>query len=169
MSSYNINWNKSSGPPEVWKFWIWSIPRNICHPWPRWCCNQLCRISIFTSNLKQKNHIYCVLLVAQLIEAWAVNHAVGRSSPSWVKLTKILQQASNPKIAESFGSVSKLGGLMYHNIIVGTLKIQLCPLHIGQVLRLPGAVSPYVLLNAFFRTTLTVPEVVLRIGSPLTY
>ena len=107
--------------------------------------------------------------MAQLIEAWAVNHVVGRSSPSWVKLTKILQQASNPKIAESFGSVSKLGGLMYHNIIVGTLKIQLCPLHIGQVLRLPGAVSPYVLHNAFFRTTLTVPEVVLRIGSPLTY
>ena len=43
---------------------------------------------------------------------------------------------------------------------VDMLKIHLCPLHIGQVLRLSGAVSPGVLHNAFLRITLTVPEVV---------
>ena len=54
--------------------------------------------------------------VAQLEEAWTVNHAVGRSSPSWTKLTKSLQQASNPKkAAESFGSRPKLKGCVYHN------------------------------------------------------
>ena len=36
--------------------------------------------------------------VERLEEAWTVNHAVGRSSPSWVKLTKSLQQTSNPKL-----------------------------------------------------------------------
>ena len=92
--------------------------------------------------------------VAQLEEAWTVNHVVGRSSPSWVKLTKSLYQASNPKIAVSFG------GLVYHNNIVDTLKIYLCPSHIGHVLRLPGVVSPDVLHNASLRITLTVPEVV---------
>ena len=66
--------------------------------------------------------------VAQLEEAWTVNHAVGSSSPSWVKLTKSLQQAFNPKIAGSF--VFKLGGPVYplHNNIVGMLKIHLFPL-----------------------------------------
>ena len=53
--------------------------------------------------------------------------------------------AFNFKIAESFGSRPKLGGLVYHNNIVGTLKIHLCPSLIGQVLRLPGAVSLVVL------------------------
>ena len=38
----------------------------------------------------------------------------------WVKLTKSLQQASNPKIAGTFGSRPKLGGPVYHNNIVGT-------------------------------------------------
>ena len=98
--------------------------------------------------------------MAQLEEAWTVNHAVGRSSPSWVKLRKKLQQASNPKTAESFRSRLKLGGPVHHNNIVGTLKIHLCPLHIGHVLRLPGAVSPDVLRFAFLQITLTVPEVV---------
>ena len=74
--------------------------------------------------------------VAQLEEVWTVNREVGRSSPSWVKLTKSLQQAFNPKIAGFFGSRPKLGGPVYHNNIVGTLKIHLCPSHIGQVLRL---------------------------------
>ena len=32
MPSYNINWNKSSCPPEVLKFQIWMIPRDICPP-----------------------------------------------------------------------------------------------------------------------------------------
>ena len=49
---------------------------------------------------------------------------------------------------------------MYHNNTVGTLKIHLCPSHIGQVLRLPGSVSLNVLHNASLRVTLTVPEVV---------
>ena len=48
--------------------------------------------------------------MAQLEEAWTVNHAVGRSSPSCVKLTKRHQQAFNPKIAGSFESTPKLGG-----------------------------------------------------------
>ena len=98
--------------------------------------------------------------VAQLEEAWTVNHAVGRSTPNWVKLTKRLQQASNPKIAGSFGSRPKIGGPVYHNnIIVGTLRIHLCPSHIRHVLRLPGAVSPDVLRFASLRITLTIPEV----------
>ena len=85
---------------------------------------------------------------------------VGRLSLSWVKLTKSLQQASNPKIAGSFGSRPKLGGPVYHNNIVGTLKIHFCPSHVGQVLRLQGAVSPDVLHFASLQNTLTVPEVV---------
>ena len=36
---------------------------------------------------------------------------------------------------------------MYHNNIVGMLEIHLCPSHIKQVLRLPGAVSPDRLQN----------------------
>ena len=38
-----------------------------------------------------------ILGVVQFEEAWAVNHAVGRSSLSCAKLTKGLQQAINPK------------------------------------------------------------------------
>ena len=98
--------------------------------------------------------------MAQLEEAWTVNHAVGRSSPSWVKLTKSLQQASNLKIAGSFISRPKLAGPVYHNNIIGTLKIHLCSSHIGQVLRLPAAVSSDVLRFASLRITLTVPEAV---------
>ena len=49
---------------------------------------------------------------------------------------------------------------MYYNNIVGTLKLHFCLLLIGQVLRLPGAVSPDVLHNASLWITLTVPEVV---------
>ena len=78
--------------------------------------------------------------VAQLEEAWTVNRVVGGSSPSWVKLRKSLQQVFNYRISGSF--VSKLEGPVYRNNIVGTLMIYLCPSHIGQVLRLPGAVSP---------------------------
>ena len=48
---------------------------------------------------------------------------------------------------------------MYHNNIGGTLKIHLCPSHIGHVLRLPGAVSPDVLHFAPLWITLTVAEV----------
>ena len=47
---------------------------------------------------------------------------------------------------------------MHHNNIVGTLKIHLCPSHIEQVLRLPGAVSSDVSHNAFLRNTLAAPE-----------
>ena len=106
--------------------------------------------------------------MAQLVEAWTVNHVVGRSSPSWVNLTKILQQALNPKIAWSFGSRPKLEGSVYHNNIVGMLKIHLCPSHIGQVLRLSGAVSLDALHFESLRITLAVPEVVgTEIESPL--
>ena len=49
---------------------------------------------------------------------------------------------------------------MCHNIIVGTLKIQLYFLHIGQVFRLPGAVSLDVLRVTSLRITLTFSEVV---------
>ena len=49
---------------------------------------------------------------------------------------------------------------MYPNNIVVTLKIHLCPSHIGQVLRLSGAVSLDMLRFASLRITLTVPEVV---------
>ena len=98
--------------------------------------------------------------VAQLEEAWTVNHAIGRSSPSWVKLTKSLQQASNPKIAGFFGSRPKLGDLVYHNNIVGTLKVHFCPSHSGQVSMLPGAVSLDMLSFVSLWITLTVPEVV---------
>ena len=57
-------------------------------------------------------------------------------------MTKKLQQAFNPKIVESIELRPKLVGPVYHNnSIVSMLKIHLCPLHIGQVLRLPGAVS----------------------------
>ena len=49
---------------------------------------------------------------------------------------------------------------MYHNNIMGTLMIHLCLSHIGQVLRLPGAVSLYLLHNASLQITPTVPEVV---------
>ena len=91
--------------------------------------------------------------VVQLEEAWTVNHAGGRSSPSWTKLTKSLQQAFKPKIAGSFGSRPKPEGHMFPNNIVDTLKIHLCLSH-------TGAVSADVLHNAFVRITLTVPEVV---------
>ena len=98
--------------------------------------------------------------VAQLEEAWTVNHAVGSSSPSWVKLTKSLQQAFNPKIAGSFVSRPKHGGPVYRNNIVDTLKIHLCPSHIGQACRLPGAVSSDVLRFASLWIILTVAEMV---------
>ena len=65
--------------------------------------------------------------LAQSEAAWTVNHLVGRSSPSWAKFTKSLQQASNPKIAGSLRFRPKLGGPVYHNNIMDTLKIQLCP------------------------------------------
>ena len=59
----------------------------------------------------------------QLEEAWTVNHAVSRSSPSWAKMTKSLQQVFNPKIDGSFGMRLKLRGQVYPNNIVGTLRI----------------------------------------------
>ena len=98
--------------------------------------------------------------MAQLEDAWAVNRAVDGSSLSWAKLTKSLQQAFNSKIADSFASKPKLGGPVCHNNTVGTLMLHLCPSHIGQVLRLPGAVSSDVLRFASLWITVTVPEVI---------
>ena len=93
-------------------------------------------------------------------EAWTANHEVGRSSPSRAKLIKSLQQASNLKIAGSFGSRPKLGGPGYHCITVGHVKNPPLPFTHGASVRLPGAVSPDVLRFKFLRITLAVPEVV---------
>ena len=57
-----------------------------------------------------------------------------------------------------------------NNNVIGSLTTHRCPSHIGQVLRLPGAVSLDVLHNASLRITLTVQEVVgneWEWGSPL--
>ena len=84
---------------------------------------------------------YCFLLWCQggtVERGWTVNHTVGGSSPSWVKLTKSLQQAFNPKIAGTFGLRPKLGGPVYSNNIMSTLKIHLCLTHKASV----KAVSP---------------------------
>ena len=48
---------------------------------------------------------------------------------------------------------------MYYNNTVGTLKIHLCPSHIGHALRLPGAVSQGMLHDTSLRNTLAAPEV----------
>ena len=96
--------------------------------------------------------------MTQLEKAWAVNHFVGRSSPSCNKQAKRLQKALNLKLRV----FSDLGGRVYHNIVMVTLQSRLCPLHIGQVLRLSGAVNQKVLQNASLQITLTVPEVVGR-------
>ena len=93
-------------------------------------------------------------------EAWTVNLRLAVRVPAGSKWQKSLQQAFNSKIAGSFGLRPKLGGPVYHNNIVQTLTIHLCSSHIGQVLRLSGAVSPDVLHFAALRITLTVPEVV---------
>ena len=75
-------------------------------------------------------------------------------------MTKSLQQSFNPNNPGSFRSRLKLEGFVYHNNIVGTLMVHLCPSHIGQVLRLPGAVSLNVLHIASLRIKMTVLEVV---------
>ena len=49
---------------------------------------------------------------------------------------------------------------VYHNNIVDALKISPRPSRVGQMLRLPGAVSLDLLHNASLRITLAVPEVV---------
>ena len=115
---------------------------------------------IFRSMLCILYIIHVNVRVVQLEGAYAVNHAIGRLSPCCTKLTRSLQQASNPKIAGSFISIPKLGDPVYHNNIAGTLKTHLCPSHMAQVLRLPGAVNPDVLHSASLRITQTVPEVV---------
>ena len=76
-------------------------------------------------------------------------------------MIKSFQQAFNPKIVGSIGSTPKLEGPVYqNNIIVGTSKIHLCPVHIGQVLKLPGADSLDMLLFTSLLITLTAPVVV---------
>ena len=98
--------------------------------------------------------------IAQFEEAWTVNCVVGRSSPSWDKLSKSLQQSFNPKIAQTFGLRRRLGGAVDHNNKMGTLMIHLCSSPMEQVVRLPGAVSTDVLRFASLWITLTVPKVV---------
>ena len=85
--------------------------------------------------------------VEQLEKAWAVNHAVGRQSPSWVKLTKSLQQASNPKMTGSFGSRHKLGGPIKNSPLFFT---HLASVRAAQCYQ-PVCVAQWI--------TLTVPEV----------
>ena len=93
--------------------------------------------------------------VVKLEEAWTVNHAIGRQSPSWVKLTNSLQHAFNPKIAGSFGSRSKIGDPVYRNNIVWSLIILNKYLHIAATcpsfsLPLPSSLLfLYTLLNQF--------------------
>ena len=83
-------------------------------------------------------------------EAWTVNHAVGGSSPSWVRLTKSLHQAFNPKIAGTFELRPKP---KYYRGQVEDLPL---PYTYG----LPGVFSPDALHNASLWITLTVSEVV---------
>ena len=85
-----------------------------------------------------------------------------------VKLTKICQKAFSFKISGSFGPRPNLESLGYHKNIMCMLKIYPHPLHIGQVLRLPVAVSPDMLHNALFCITLVVSEMV-GIESQVTY
>ena len=54
--------------------------------------------------------LYIGVRVAQLVEAWTVNHAVGRSSPGCTKLTKKPSGSFQPIIAGYFGPRPKLGG-----------------------------------------------------------
>ena len=106
---------------------------------------------IFMSILYTQSHNLAVYMVQ--CQGGAVERGLSCQSRCWQiksRLTKSLQKTS------SF----KLGGPLYHNNIVSTLNIHFCPSHIGQVLKLPGAVGPDVLHNAALQITLTVPEVV---------
>ena len=76
--------------------------------------------------------------VAQLEEAWAVEHAVGKSNPACAKLTKSFQQAFNPKIAGSFRSRPKIEGSVYHNKTVGTLTFLASPWRTCGVITIEG-------------------------------
>ena len=122
-------------------------------------------ISISTSDKNIQVISNCIYLsafirVAQLLAALTTNREVGGSSPGCAKLTKSFRQAFNPKLPGLSDRDLKLGGPVYHNNTVGTLKTHLCPSHIGQVQRLPGSVSQDVLRNASLRVTLAVQEVV---------
>ena len=71
--------------------------------------------------------------MAQLEEAWAVNHVVGKLSPGCAKLTKRLQQAFDPKLLGLSYRDLNLEAPVYPNIFVDALKVPLCPSHIEQV------------------------------------
>ena len=86
------------------------------------------------------------VVVGQLNETWAVNYTVDRSYPSWAKLAKKPSASFQSKIDESFRPSLKAPCTTI--ILVGMLKIYLCPIHITQVLRLPATVSPFVLPDA---------------------
>ena len=91
-----------------------------------------------------------------VVASSTVNHD-GGSSSAQVRSDKSSQQAFNPKLL----SLSDLDHNLEHHIdIMGTLKIHLCPSHVGQVKKRSDSVRLYVLQNAFLQVNLTVPEVV---------
>ena len=98
-------------------------------------------------------------LSTMLLEYW---------TPSLPKRTKSLQQYSKPKFLgrldwgrqEAPCTVIMLGGPVYRNHIVGTLKILLCPLHITHWVKAAWCYQPDVLHKASHQIALKVPEVV---------
>ena len=127
----------------------------------------ICRKRTWICNNKSLIRIYCLFIRIRGCQGGAVGRGLDCQSWGWQFESQLgqinkknIRQVCNLKIAGSFGSRPKLEGRMYHNKIVGMLKIHHYSSHIGQVLRLPGVVSSDVLLFAFVRITLTVPEVV---------
>ena len=76
------------------------------------------------------------------------------------QIHKTSSTSFQPLIDWFFGSTPKHEGPLYHNNILATIKIHLCPSHIRQVKKLLHLVSVDVLRNAFLQVTLAVPEVV---------
>ena len=100
-----------------------------------------------STNTEQCIYIYWVQTLITVYKIRSDQLLLATSQRVTVKtLTKSRQQAFNLKIAGSFWSKPKLEGPVYHNNIVGTLKI-----HFSCVTL---CISPN------FRITLTVPEVV---------
>ena len=75
----------------------------------------------------------------QMLSSWKrldCQSCFGQLSLNYAKLTESLHRVFIPKISCVFNRD------LTHNDIVSTLKIHLCPLHIGQVLKLPDAINP---------------------------
>ena len=90
--------------------------------------------------------------MSELEKDLTVNYSFEESSPRCIKLTK--------KSSASFLTFRpKLGSPTRYKTVMETFRINLCSLHIGQVLRLSGAASPDVLHFPSLPITLTVPDV----------